>query len=123
GKVRVRGYLSRGIGASSSDLSYRMRVGPVQIADEVRNAFQTLIRRCTEVLRGRDVAGVGRDAGKRVEREDFNMSFAGFLRRVQDGAKTVAGAGNAIFGVHGRKQALAQRSLLSTAGAAVPRRR
>ena len=77
-------------------------------------------RPLAQVARRGDVAGVGGDAGERVEGEDLDRGVVVAPGVVEDRDEPLLGAGDAVVGVHRGEQALAERGLLAAAGAAVP---
>ena len=77
-----------------------------------------------EVAGRGDVAGVGGDAGQRVEGEDLDVGVVGRAGRSSRIAASRSSAPACpIADVHGGQQALAERGLFAASGGAVPRGR
>lgn len=97
-----------------------MGVGAIVLGDEVGGGFHALVSFRTEGVGGVDVAVSCGAAGECIECEDFDMRFAVGAGRVEDVGESLLGTGNAIGGVHGREEALAEPGLFAAPGMTVP---
>jgi hypothetical protein len=102
-------------------LSNAAGVGSVAVGDEVGYGFHAPIGLRAEVRCGGEVARIGGDASEGVEGEDFDVGFVVAPRIVEYRGEPCVGTGNPISGVHRGQKALAERSLFSATGGAMPR--
>jgi hypothetical protein len=97
-----------------------VRVGSVEVRDEVGGSFHATICRRAEVASLARVAICVSDPSQRIEGEDLHRGVVLSSGMFEDRDEAVFGTRQVIGGVHGRQQALAERGLLSAAGLAVP---
>jgi hypothetical protein len=97
-----------------------VRVGSVEVRDEVGGSSHATVCRRAEVASRARVAECVCDSSQRVEGEDLHRGVVRSAGMLEDRVEAVFGTRQVIGGVHSRQQALAERGLLSAAGLAVP---
>ena len=89
----------------------------------MRGRLHAAVGGVAELVRRGVVAALGREPGERVEGEDLHRGVVVEAGVVEERDEALLSARDSIFGIERPEQALAERSLLTTAGTAVPRRR
>ena len=102
------------------DGPHLVRVGSVEVGDEVGGSAHAPIRLLTQVTSCPGVVSCVCDAGERIERKHLDRGIVPLPRISEDRHQTLLGPWSVVRGVHGRQQALTERGLLATAGVAVP---
>jgi hypothetical protein len=100
-----------------------VRVGSVELGDDVGGRCQAPIRNLAASASHVVVAGGGRDARERIEGEDLCRRVVRPSGRVEDRLQALLCAWHLIRRVDGGQQAFAEDGLFPTAGFAVPGRR
>ena len=102
------------------DRSHLVRVGSVEVGDEVGGSAHAPIRFLAQVSSCPRVVSRVCDAGERIERKHLDRGIVPLTRISEDCHQTLLGPWSVVRGVDGRQQALTERGLLPTAGVAVP---
>ena len=106
--------------SASGQLPDPAGVDSVELGEEMRGGLHATVGNFAEVVCLDDVAGFGCDAGQCVEGEDLDVGVAIVTGVVEDCRQSVSGTGYPIRSVECGQEALTERGLFSTAGAAVP---